>query len=325
MNLRRKITYEIRKSLFRLVNKDFLIFLFFLALSAVFWLLMTLNETYEKEIRIPVSIVNVPDNVVLISPSTDTVKVTVRDKGLVLLGYEYKDVLRPLRINFKSYIRGAESASITAAELQRFIYQQLSASTKIVSVKPDKSEFFFNYGMCKRVPVRWRGRVVPEQLYFISHVEYHPDSVDVYAAEEKLDSIEVVYTDALNYENFRDTLSITCGLQKIRGAKCIPDKITIDFHTDVLTEATMNVPVTGINLPEGKVLRTFPSKVTVNFVTGISRLKKLRPTDFKVIADYEEIKRHPSDKCTILLKGIPHDVSRAKLEVGSVDYLIEAE
>ena len=89
MDKRRRILHIIRKSLFRLVNKDFLIFLFFLALSSVFWLLMTLNETYEQEIRIPVSMVNVPDNVVLLSPDTDTVKVTVRDRGLVLLGYVY--------------------------------------------------------------------------------------------------------------------------------------------------------------------------------------------------------------------------------------------
>ncbi len=52
MDWRYRIAHIVRKSLFKLVNKDFLIFLFFLALSAVFWLLMTLNETYEKEVRI---------------------------------------------------------------------------------------------------------------------------------------------------------------------------------------------------------------------------------------------------------------------------------
>ena len=148
MDKRRRILHIVRKSLFRLVNKDFLIFLFFLALSSVFWLLMTLNETYEQEIRIPVSMVNVPDNVVLLSSETDTVKVTVRDKGLVLLGYVYGDALRPMRLNFKSYVRGTGSASVTASELQRLVYQQLSASSKIVSVKSDKLEFFFNYGLC---------------------------------------------------------------------------------------------------------------------------------------------------------------------------------
>ena len=76
---------KIRGFLFTLVNKEFLIFLFFLLLSGIFWLLMTLNETYEMEFKIPVKVVNIPKNVVLTSDETDTAKVTLRDKGLVLL------------------------------------------------------------------------------------------------------------------------------------------------------------------------------------------------------------------------------------------------
>lgn len=326
MYTRRRIIHIVRKSLFKLVDKDFLIFLFFLALSAVFWLLMTLNETYEQEIRIPVSMVNVPDNVVLLSPDTDTVKVTVRDKGLVLLGYVYGDALRPVRLNFKSYVRGQGSASVTASELQRIVYQQLSASSKIVNLKSDKLEFFFNYGLCKRVPVKWTGRVVPERLYFISQVECRPDSVDVYASAERLDSINTVYTEPLDYSNFRDTLSITCRLQAMQGVKCVPDRVKMAFYTDVLTEASISdVPVRGVNLPPGKVLRTFPAKVTVRFVTGVSRFKSLRPSDFTVIVDYNEVANHPSDKCSLYLKAVPNGISRARLDLSQVDYLIEEE
>lgn len=44
--------------------------------------------------------------------------------------------------------------------------------TKIVGSKTDKLEFAYNYGECKKVPVRWNGRVIPEQMYFISHVAF---------------------------------------------------------------------------------------------------------------------------------------------------------
>ena len=37
-----------RNLLFSMFNKEFLIFLFFLLLSGAFWLVMTLNETYER-------------------------------------------------------------------------------------------------------------------------------------------------------------------------------------------------------------------------------------------------------------------------------------
>lgn len=316
----------VRNFLFSSVNKEFLIFLFFLALSGVFWLMMTLNETYDKELKIPVHIVNVPQNVVLTSDSIDTVKVNLSDKGLVLLSYMYGDGLRPLKLNFKTYVRSSGSGSITAAELQRMIYQQLSASTKIVSSKPDKLEYFFNYGLRKRVPVRWSGRVIPEHLYFISHVDYETDSVDIYASQEKLDSISVVYTEQLNYANFRDTLSVNCDLQKIRGVKYVPDNVRITFYTDVLTEASIgNIPIKGINMPEGKVLRTFPSKVTVKFVAGVSLFRTLSAKDFTVVVDYKDILEHPSDKCTLYLKSVPQGISRAALEIKQVDYLIEEE
>lgn len=71
---------SIRDFLFSIMNKQFFVFLFFLLLSAVIWLIMTLNETYEKELEVPVRITNIPKNVVLTSASIDTIHVTVRDK-----------------------------------------------------------------------------------------------------------------------------------------------------------------------------------------------------------------------------------------------------
>ena len=234
--------------------------------------------------------------------------------------------MRPLTINFKTYAKGNGYSAIPASELQRLIYQQLSASTKIVGSKPDKLEIFFNYGLSKRVPVKWTGRVIPEHLYFISHVEYFPDSVSIYASQEKLDSIKVIYTEQLNYANFRDTLSVTCKLQKIRGVKAVPDRVKVAFHTDVLTEESISdIPVKGINMPEGKVLRTFPSKVTVRFVTGVSQFRNIKAQDFVVVADYAEIMKNPSDKCNIYLKSVPNGISRPSLNIKQVDYLIEEE
>ena len=134
MDSRRDIKQLVRNFLFSSVNKEFLTFLFFLALSGVFWLMMTLNE-------IPVRIVNVPKNVVLTSDELDTVKVTLRDKGLMLISYLYGEGMRPLTINFKTYAKGNGYSAIPASELQRLIYQQLSASTKIVGSSPTNWRF----------------------------------------------------------------------------------------------------------------------------------------------------------------------------------------
>ena len=322
----KKLWQIVSDFVFSNTNRDFLVFLFFLGLSGIFWLSLTLNETYEREFSIPVSVVDIPKNAVLTSDEVDTIKMTIRDKGIVLVAYQYGDYLNRLRIPFKNYTRNNGSGSVPASELQKLVYQNLVSSSKITACKPDKLEFFYNYGTHKKVPVRWSGRVIPEELYFISRVDYSPDSVTVYASDEKLDSINIIYTETLNYANFRDTLTITCQLAKLKGVKVVPDKVKINFFTDVLTEENIEgVPIQGINLPEGKVLRTFPAKVTVSFVTGVSVFRNLRPEDFTIVADYNEIKRHPSEKCRITLKNVPPGISRARLDVTLVDYLIENE
>lgn len=316
----------IRLFLFSRGNKEFLIFLFFLALSGAFWLSLTLNDTYEQEFAVPVAVVDVPKNAVLTSDEVDTVKMTIRDKGIFLISYYYGDYLKNIRIHFRSHSHNNGTGTIAAQELQKIVYSRLFSSSKILSTKPDKLEFYYSYGTKKKVPVRWSGRVIPEELYFISRVEYSPDSVTIYASEEKLDSINMVYTEQLNYANFRDTLSVNCRLSKIKSVKMVPDHVQVNFFTDVLTEERIEgIPVQGINMPEGKTLRTFPAKVAVNFVTGVNVYRNLRPQDFTVVVDYNDIKKNLSEKCDIHLKDVPSGISRARLETTQVDYLIESQ
>jgi hypothetical protein len=313
-----------RNFVFNRTSKEFLIFVFFVALSSVFWLSLTLNETYEKEFAIPIRVVGMPKNVVLTSEETDTVHMTIRDKGITLATYIYGEILNDVKVNFKTYAHSNGTGIIPAADLQKIVYQHLASGSKIISTKPDKLEFFYNYGAKKRVPVRWTGRVIPEDLYFISRVRYLPDSIDIYASSARLDSITVAYTEHLNYVNFRDTLMVTANLEKIKGVKMVPDQIKLEFLTDVLTEEKIEgIPVEGINMPPGKNLRTFPMKVTVSFVTGVSVYRSLKPKDFTVVADYNEIAAHPSEKCHIYIKKAPQGISRVHLNIDEVDYLIE--
>ena len=311
--------------MFSNVNKQFLIFLFFLLLSGVFWLMMTLNETYEREIKVPVKVTGIPKNVVLTSPSTDTMRVIMRDKGWMLMGYIYGKRMRPVELNYKTYDRGNGAGVVSSSDIKRLLEQQLESSTKISSLKPDKLEFFYNNGERKRVPVRWTGRIMPDQLYFISRVSYEPDSVDVYASQEKLDSIRAVYTEPLNYAGFRDTLTVQCNLSHPNDVKVVPERISVSFFTDVLTEESIAVPIHCLNLPAGKVLRTFPAKVKVRFVSGASQIRLLHPESFYVVADYNEIMESHSDKCNIYLRNTPQGISRPTLETKQVDYLIEDE
>lgn len=321
------IMLNIRNFLLGIINKEFLIFLLFLVLSGAFWTMMTFNEVWEQEIKVPVQIINVPQHVVLTSDEIDTVRVILRDKGFVLVNYMIgNDAGIKIHADFNTYNRGNGYGIITAAELQRLIYKQLPSSTKIMQQqgKPDKCEYTYNYGQCKKVPVVYAGKVEPEELHFISNITYTPDSILVYSSRKKLDSIECVYTKPLYKTNAHDTLSIYTELQKMQGVKMVPDNVKVTFHTDILTETTINdIRIKGVNVPDNKVIRTFPAKVSVKFVAGAKILKDIKASDFVVVVDYDDIVKNPSDKCALRLVRQPHEVQKVRLSQTQIDYLIE--
>ena len=312
--------------LFSSLNKEFLIFLFFLLLSGAFWLMMALNETYEEELKVPVRLVGMPRNAVMTDEPADTVKVTVRDKGFTLVTYKYGHWFRPLTFKFATYANEDQGhGAIPAADIIRQVQSQLYGSSKLLSVKPEKLDFYFTYGASKKVPIRFRGKISTSKSYYLAHTEFSPMMVTAYANKKVLDELKYVEIEPFNYRNLQDTIHQNVRLQKIRGVKLVPSTVRLSVYPDVLTEESIEVPVSAVNMPVGMVLRTFPSRVTVRFTIGASQFRMIRPEQFNVVVDYQALAENPSDKCTLQLRSVPSSVSKAKLELDKVDYLLEQQ
>lgn len=312
--------------LFSSLNKEFLIFLFFLLLSGAFWLMMALNETYEEELKVPVRLVGMPRNAVMTDEPADTVKVTVRDKGFTLVTYKYGHWFRPLTFKFATYANEDQGhGAIPAADIIKQVQSQLYGSSKLLSVKPEKLDFYFTYGASKKVPIRFRGKISTSKSYYLAHTEFSPMMVTAYANKKVLDELKYVEIEPFNYCNLQDTIHQNVRLQKIRGVKLVPSTVRLSVYPDVLTEESIEVPVSAVNMPAGMVLRTFPSRVTVRFTIGASQFRMIRPEQFNVVVDYQALAENPSDKCTLQLRSVPSSVSKAKLELDKVDYLLEQQ
>jgi hypothetical protein len=313
----------IRDFLFSAVNKEFFVFLFFLAVSAGFWFMTVLNETTEKEIPVPVQFIGVPHNIVITEPLPDTIRVVVRDKGFVLMSYLHGDIVKPLKINFTTYARGNGKGSVTISEVQKTLGSMFYASSKIVSVKPEKMDFLFNFGMSKIVKAHIDGIIRPADTYYLARTAISPDSIKIYATQAMLDSIKELFTENIDLVGFKDTITKDIPLKKIKGVKMVPDHIKATFFPDMLTEKVVQVPIVSVNMPDGLVLRTFPTKVNVKVVAGRSRIDAIRPESFSVVVDYDDVATHPSDKCSLILRTVPNGIANASLEMQQVDYLIE--
>ena len=307
----------------KLWNKQFLVFLFFLALSSAFWVFQALNETYEEDFLVPIELRNLPDNVVITTDLPEAFHVTMRDKGIILANYRFGKALQPVVIDFNTYSNANGHVSIPVAELIKQVAVQLAPSTQMISIKPDTLEFFYNYGECKKVPVVVQGNIRTGRLFSLSGTTMEMDSVTVYASKEILDTITGAYTRQFNLSNLTDTTSVRAELLKVRGAKFEPNQVGIRFCVDRLVEKTVQVPVQQVNFPASKQLRTFPATVSVTFQVGMGLYRKVTSENFVLVVNYEDLLKNKSNKCHLSLKTVPTGVSHVRISPQDVEYIIE--
>ena len=209
--------------------------------------------------------------------------------------------------------------------MQKQVQAQLYGSSKLLSVKPGKFDFYFTYGSSKKVPVVFKGRITTSRRYYLAHTEFFPTMVTVYANKRQLDQLESVEIVPFNQRNLQDTIQQDVKIKQIRGVKIVPKQVRLSVYPDILTEESVEVPVKAINVPDNMVLRTFPARVAVKFTVGASLFRTITPEQFKVVVDYNELANNPSDKCTLQLRSVPRSVSKAHLENETVDYLLEQQ
>ena len=304
-------------------SREFLIFLFFVFVSFCFWLLQVLNDDYENDYTMSLRMKRVPDNVVLTSDLPSNLKVTLKDRGTVLVNYSWGHGLAPLDLDFEEYADKGNHVRIPAMSLVKKISAQLNQSTKLLSIKPDTLEFIYTKGAAKVVPVRMQGTITPERQYYVSDTIFSPDSVKVYAPKAILDTISGAYTQPLNLEGVSDMVNQGLAFVPVKGVRFIPDSVDMALKVDVFAEKTVDVPVMGINFPHDKVLRTFPSKVKVTFQIGLSRFMEVGPEDFLVVVDYNDLQNEDGDKCTLQLKEMPKGVNHVRVNPKEMEYIIE--
>ena len=303
-------------------RRSLLTFMVFLVLSGLFWLSTAMNEYYDCEVAVPVCVENIPKDVIITSDVADTLRISIRDKGYAVMQYLYGGKIRPINISVPSVSKQSERYVISSAELLRVVRKQMYASTTIASVKPDRIEVDYCHGTAKKVSVRLDGDIVPASDHYLSLVQITPEKVTVYSSKEKLDSITHVVTERLRVHGFDDAVSRYVNLKQVKGARITPQRVRVDLCPDVLTEGSVEVPITIVNMPEDINVRTFPSRVKVRFSVGASQYKNVNAGQFRVELDYNDI-RPNGDKCPLHLALQPKGLANASLEFAEVDYLIE--
>lgn len=307
------------------LSRETLVFVFFIIVSAGFWLLQTLHEDYEMDLQFPLTLENVPNGIVITEELPERITVKVKDRGSSLFRFYQWRHMPGLVINFSSHDHGSAYGHVilTHSEVQKLIAQQLQLSTRIVSIHPDTLDYYYTRGVERRLPVLFRGRVETSSVHYLENLVITPDSVTIWGQETISDSLTAVATVLTNITDLTENLEQTVAIEPIRGTKIAPAEVTLKAEVDIYTEKQVRVPIVGTNFPGGYSLRTFPASAQVSFRVGSKKYKQITADNFVLTATYEELLALQDSMLTLQLRSIPEGVSQVKITPERVQYLIE--
>ena len=305
----------------RLPSKNRLhFFLFFVFISFSFWISTKLSNSYTIEQIFNIEWINIPESIV-ISENNKKLNTTITASGVEIILYRLFN--NNLKIDLIQANFELDYLSLNLENQKFLIQQQLYSNTLLNQITPSLVKIKFSRLSEKKIPIIPKTRINLRAGYLTdSNVISKPDCIIVRGPKILLDSIYYAETIAYNQEDVYKSISKKINLSPIEGANFSKDFVDIELSVSRYSEKEFNIPIELINQPEGVKVKLFPPMTKVRATIPMSVIGNIRVSDFRLIADYNQILNGQTQKLELFIQKKPSSVKQIILEPNEVNYLI---
>lgn len=263
------------------------LYLVCLVVAFLFWVMMSLDETTERDYNISVQLTNVPDSVVIVGNMPTELSVVVKGKGTQFLRYDITGV-PVMEIDFRQYSGIGDYVVLSRTKIDSRVRDLFGQGVSIVAVNPDSIRVGYTSGRGYKLPLKIDWNVTTSTHSVISGpVTASQDSVMVYTVGNIRPDIEVVETKHIQLADVSDTTVVNVGIKQMPGVRVVPGSVDVTIPVELLVSKKCSLPVRFVNLPENTRVITYPSVVEVSYLVPM-RLSNSE-ISAKAVVDYNEI------------------------------------
>lgn len=304
-------------------SKQLLIFILFVVISAIFWVLQSLNNKEEVAVNIPVNYTNIPKNIIFTNTPQQYVPVVLRDKGLNLINYTLNKV-RPINIDFEKYEKNNGRIVINHSQLLSAVHGHMSSSAELVSLHADSIVITFAERRGDMISVKLNSDITPAHNFIqTKEASLSPNTVKIYADSSIIRMLDYVETEPVVLSDLKDTMVMTVKIKPIEGVKVVPDAVTVTVPIEELIVKKMTLPIGNVNFPDYMSVITFPATAEISCFVPLSMFPQVDTSDFKVVVDYMQLNKKRTNKLPLNLRRFPNYVRNIDIIPDSIEYILE--
>ncbi len=301
--------------------RSLLTFLVFVAIAAMFWLILTLNDSVQDGCIVNVRITNKPDSVTFISDVPKTIHVEVKDKGSSLMRTMWMKT-PTLNLNFRELAdRGVLRCS--RSDIMAALKETFGVGASIISSSIDSLSLVYTDRPGKSLPVVVVVNTSAKAGYIVHGLpNSDPVRVLAYGPREILDTMTRVYTKSYVESGLSESVMFVSELRPIPGVRLIPSKVDVKVNVEPLVAKEEMVAVVAENVPDDENLLLFPSNVRVSYYVPMSDFSDDQKA-VRVVVDYKDIVDHMGARLPLRIEPVKGVVAvNPKLYSDSVEYTL---
>ena len=301
--------------------RSFLTFLVFVAIAAMFWLILTLNDSVQDGCIVNVRITNKPDSVTFISDVPKTLHVEVRDKGSSLMRSMWMKT-PTVNLNFRELAEhGVMRCS--RSDMMAALKETFGAGASIISTSLDSLRLVYSDRPGKSLPVVVVVNTSAKTGYMVYGSPLaDPVRILAYGPREILDTMTRVYTKSYVESGLSESVKFVSELKPIPGVRLIPSKVDVKVNVEPLVAKEEMVVVVAENVPDDEDLLLFPSNVRVSYYVPMSEYSD-ESKAVRVVVDYKEIADHMGERLPLRIEPVKDKIAiNPKLYSDSVEYTL---
>lgn len=293
----------------------------FVCISAMFWLILTLNDSVQDGCMVHVRIANKPDSVTFISEVPKTFHVEVRDKGSSLMRSMWMKT-PTVSLNFRE-LADKGQLICSNSDMMAALKETFGSTATIVSSSVDSLRLVYTDRPGKAVPVVVAVKAAAKAGYIVNGApSSDPVRVTAYGPREIIDTLTRVVTKSYLEADLSESRSFKADLRSVSGVRLIPSSVQVRVNVEPLVAKEDIVPVVTENVPHDENLLLFPSNVRVSYYVPMSEFSDDRRA-VRVVVDYNDVAAHKGERIPLRIepvKGV--NAVNPKLHSDSVEYTL---
>lgn len=261
-----------------------------LVLAIMLWLHVATDKTYQMQLALPLTQVEITGDLILTEPPPESVLVVVTADGKSLISNDWKD--RGLRLVISQSRPGRFKGQISTDNIGLVKGERVNL-TEIIAPR----EFNFNCDVIesREVPVIARLITTPGDGFAIGKTDsLAPSSVFITGPRSAVRMIDYVETESDSLTGVRNDFSIKIALEYpgAYGISMLPDSVNLIVNVvPVRTIALTDVQIDVVGVPPGQVVDFTPRYTYLELRGRLEIIDTLRAEHIIATVDYRKIRR----------------------------------